>query len=182
MLNRADLFALYIEFYNKWFLLHGASLDYVKGDLYKYKRNIICVYSESQIKSLVLAKSAYFTRRNDIPCFCLVGSRYVLEGADIDKDCQYIFYSDEANDNITLILYLNRSKSITYIKKCLYILNYKKLVKSLIFSNFANHDKCKLYENRTRPIYGYNNICSQEFGCKVNTFLVRLCTGSETWP
>lgn len=101
MLNRADLFALYIEFYNKWFLFHGASLHYVKGDLYKYKRNIICVYSESQIKSLVLAKSAYFTRRNDIPCFCLVGSRYVLEGADIDKDCQYIFYSDKANEMYT---------------------------------------------------------------------------------
>ena len=27
------------------------------------------------------------------------------------------------------------------------------MAKSLIFSNFAKHDKCKLYENRTRPIH-----------------------------
>ena len=33
---------------------------------------------------------------------------------------------------------------MTYIKKCLWKLNYKKLVKSLIFSNFANHDKRKI--------------------------------------
>ena len=37
------------------------------------------------------------------------------------------------------------------------------MVKSLIYSNFANHDKCKLYENRTRPIHigRFGSGCAQ---------------------
>lgn len=93
MLSREDLFTLYLEFYNKWFS-KGARIEYVNGNFFRYKRNIVCVFTPREIMAITEAKKSYFCSHKGDSCFALIGARLILEGAEIKDEYQYIHISE----------------------------------------------------------------------------------------